>query len=64
MDISRIRITCDKPFPGNEIELRLYQAVFSEAQTGLNAEFNNLFSDNGWSEIQLRITTALSALTL
>ena len=49
MDISRVKIACDKPFPGNEIELRLYRAVFSEAQAGLNAKFSNLFSDNGWS---------------
>ncbi len=49
MDISKIRITRDKPFPGSEIELRLYRSVFIEAQTGLSSKFSKLFSDNGWS---------------
>ena len=49
MDISRVRIDCNKPFPGNEIELRLYRAVFNKVQTGLNSKFSKLFSDNGWS---------------
>lgn len=49
MNISRMRIACDKPFPSNEIVLRLYRAVFNKAQTGLSSKFSKLFSDNGWS---------------
>lgn len=49
MDIKRIRITPDKPFPGNEIELRLYRAVFNNDQTALDAKFRKLFTDSGWS---------------
>lgn len=49
MDIKRIKITPDKPFPGNEIELQLYRAVFNNDQTELDAKFRKLFSNYGWS---------------
>src|SRR5690554_474405 len=49
MNISRVRIAVDKPFPSNEIELRLYQSVFNETQKELNSKFSKLFIDNGWS---------------
>lgn len=49
MEMSRVRIASDKPFPGNEIELRLYRAVFDENQTDLHSKFSKLFSNNGWS---------------
>lgn len=49
MDISRVRIACDNPFPGNEIELRLYRAVFNKTQTDLSSKFSKLFSNNAWS---------------
>lgn len=49
MNISRVKIACDEPFPSNKIELRLYRAVFNEAQIGLSSKFSKLFSKNGWS---------------
>jgi uncharacterized protein YjlB len=49
MNIIRVRIACDKPFPGNEIELRLYKAVFNDKSTGLGSKFSKLFIENGWS---------------
>lgn len=49
MNIHRTRITPDRPYPGNEIELRLYRSVFKKDEAGLNAKFSKLFSDNGWS---------------
>lgn len=49
MDIIQIKITTDKPYPANEIKLRLYRAVFDKEQTGLSNKFLKLFSDNDWS---------------
>lgn len=49
MDIKRIKTAPDKPFPGNEIELRLYKAVFDNDQTELGVKFSRLFSGHGWS---------------
>jgi len=49
MDVIRMKISPNRPFPGNEIALRLYRSVFNQAETGLSARFSKLFSDNGWS---------------
>ncbi len=49
MDIKYVRIGSDKPFPGSEIDLRLYQAVFDKADTALDAKFRKRFTANGWS---------------
>lgn len=49
MDNRRMKIASDKPFPGNDIELRLYRAVFSKTQIGIRKKFSDLFSHNGWS---------------
>lgn len=50
MDITRLQITPDKPFPGNTIEVRLYRSVFAGEGTDLSAEFSRIFTENGWSD--------------
>ncbi|HHU12388.1 MAG TPA: hypothetical protein GXZ64_04090 [Clostridiaceae bacterium] len=49
MDIEQIKITPDKPFPGNDIEFCLYKTVFPKDSSELQAEFRKRFTDNGWS---------------